>query len=354
MQDTPLPNELLALIHHVELNKSGWWQRALQQIILTVMWSYDQNLTIEALTDQTNIMFSTNISNENVQNQVDILLKTDEIVILPTGQMRITEQTRSRIDYESHAGTEREKEIKDLFCKVLNAHISSIDAEECWERFNTACLVPLVRSSGARMYEFLSGADTEIGEKLKFPEFFDEYPEDMRDRLRRAIVQFLDPKEKIVRTFVLSLLNAYFFVEATGLSGEAITKLSDISSSNPSFTIFVDTNFLFSLLNLHDNPANQAARSLRKVIKSLPGNVKAKLYVLPPTIDEFKRVIVAKREQLRDVILTPNIASAAGSAPLDGISSRYIEAAKSGQIGSDQYFGPYLDDTNAILRGNSN
>ena len=38
MAPRELSPEIVALVHHVELNKAGWWQKSLQKLIANVLW----------------------------------------------------------------------------------------------------------------------------------------------------------------------------------------------------------------------------------------------------------------------------------------------------------------------------
>jgi hypothetical protein len=38
MEKLQLPMELVSLVHHIELNKAGWWDVAVQQLLLAAMW----------------------------------------------------------------------------------------------------------------------------------------------------------------------------------------------------------------------------------------------------------------------------------------------------------------------------
>jgi hypothetical protein len=44
-----LPKALVSLIHHVELNKSGWWDRVVERIVLVAIW-HKSLTTLEELT----------------------------------------------------------------------------------------------------------------------------------------------------------------------------------------------------------------------------------------------------------------------------------------------------------------
>jgi hypothetical protein len=38
-----LPREVSALVHHIELNRAGWWEKALNRLVLAAIWLSDGN-----------------------------------------------------------------------------------------------------------------------------------------------------------------------------------------------------------------------------------------------------------------------------------------------------------------------
>src|SRR5260370_3519325 len=120
----------------------------------------------------------------------------------------------------------------------------------------------------------------------------------------------------------------------------------------PAFRIFVDTNFLFSFLDLHENPSNEAAKSLVKLTKQLEGRALCKFYVSAETLDEFKRVVTAQRDFLHGLVLPVNLAQAALEMDLSAVALRFVEFSKqAGQpISAEAYFRPYLSDLLPTLR----
>ena len=38
-----LPREVSALVHHVELNRAGWWDKALNRLVLATVWMASGN-----------------------------------------------------------------------------------------------------------------------------------------------------------------------------------------------------------------------------------------------------------------------------------------------------------------------
>ena len=119
------------------------------------------------------------------------------------------------------------------------------------------------------------------------------------------------------------------------------------------FKILVDTKLSFSFLDLHDNPANEAAKSLVKLTRQLQGRALCKFYVSPETLDEFKRVARAQQDFLQGLVLPTNLAQAALEMDLSAIAQRFVEFSKgAGQpVSAETYFRPYLSDLIPTLRG---
>jgi len=47
MQKSMLSSEVIGIVQHVELNRSGWWERAVQRLVLAAIW-----LAIEPLGEE--------------------------------------------------------------------------------------------------------------------------------------------------------------------------------------------------------------------------------------------------------------------------------------------------------------
>ena len=169
--------------------------------------------------------------------------------------------------------------------------------------------------------------------------------------MRATAVDFLDPKDADCRLYVIWHLNAYFFLEATQLKKRTLEVLAQSLGQRELFSILIDTNFLFSILSLHENPCNEAVHSLVGLIEKISQFVTVNLYVFPLTIDEAKRVLQSCQSHLAGLRLTPNLAEAAQSTRLSGLIKKYVEECrKVGRpISAESYFGPYITRLIEIL-----
>ena len=339
MPNLTLPKEVLSLIHHVELNKAGWWEKAVQRLILAAIWLLKENATLQTVLECLCKEFQVSLNINQIRAQIDVLCRSGIVVLLPNDHLKISEQALKEFEKDLQEAEEIEAKVKRKFLVTIRNHCPSLQPEETWETFHDELLVPLIREMGVRTYELISGTKVNLDVSSTFPRFLQGFPAEFHEPLRNAIITFLDPKDSAVRSYILRSLNAYFFVEAIGLAKETLDSLIKAVNLKPSFAVFVDTNFLFSILGLHENPSNS-------------GKVTVNLYVLPITIDETRRVLAAAEQELSGLRLTPNLADAALEAGLSGITRRFVEESKTtgGKLSPADYFYPYKTNLIQVLR----
>lgn len=110
---------------------------------------------------------------------------------------------------------------------------------------------------------------------------------------------------------------------------------------------------MFSLLELHENPSNAAARELLDLISQLKSNPKVKLFIVPRTIDEAKSSIASAKQRLSGIPTGGNFTQAALSVGLSGMAERFLSERlrRGGKLTAEDWFDPYLTDFVAIARG---
>lgn len=170
--------------------------------------------------------------------------------------------------------------------------------------------------------------------------------------IRPALFSFLDPRDPVVREFMLRRLCGGFFRQAIALDSNVLEELGRSITALKPTRVFVDTNFLFSLLGLHDNPGNDTARDLKQLLDSLSGPMAIQLYVLPITVDEATRTLREVSAGLRGIRATQSMASVANRLVSAGLASAYFTAAgkdRSGTLTPESFFGPYEQNLPAVL-----
>lgn len=144
----------------------------------------------------------------------------------------------------------------------------------------------------------------------------------------------------------------YFFIQATRLPRTTLETLAQSTRKRVSFTVFGDTNLLFSLLELHENPANEAATALEGLVEDRKGLVDFKLYVTNETLLEAKESLDRAAAGMERIVLTPRMISAASPMSLSGLRKRYVEQARyaDGVRNSGEYFRYYTDNLLTLAR----
>lgn len=344
-----LPPELVSLVHHVELNKSGWWNQAIQRLILTIVWTEGSSRHLGEINESLRTQYRVNLDLKRTKSQVDALCKTGVLIPMQDGRYKISESAVVKLEKEIEEGDVLKRTVEVTFTSLIEQHCPSLNSVEVWQQFNEQFLQPLVKDIGANTYQLVAGKSLHL-DSPKFDNFLRRYSEDVRASFRTAVEQFLDPKNIKTRSYILRSLNAYFFIEASSLKEETLETLTKFVGTKPTFTIFIDTNFFFSVLGLK-NSSDDAARALTDLIEELAGKVTVKLYVLPTTCDEAKRVLISKKVNLSGFRLPPNLAEAAYGAGADTIEQKFFqECGRRGHISADSYFDPYIKDLVSVMR----
>lgn len=352
MADSKLPTELISLLHHIELNKAGWWDAAIQQLIIAVLCAPGAPMTPEEIAKELSKQFSITLNIGRVRKQVKSLRSSDTLLPTGNGKFKLSEVKQRERERELQQAKETVQAVAIKFKGVLKDCCPSLEPEKTWREVNEQLLLPLIRAMGARTYELISAKAINVADIPALQPFLNDYPEAFRHSLRNVITTFLDPKDLDIRTYILSLLNVYFIFEAGNLSETTINAFTKSRTQIPEFIIFVDTNFIFSILGLHENPSNEAAVFLLSLIQQVSRNVSVKLSILPNTADETKRVLAHWQSVLGDLRPASNIFGAAASGDLGGIAYKYVEEMQKSNfsITAESYFGPYIRDLMAILR----
>ncbi|MFA5867562.1 MAG: hypothetical protein WC891_06360 [Actinomycetota bacterium] len=351
----PLPAEIASLIHHIELNKTNWWEKVIQQFIVATLWAASDPLSTEEILVSLQKEFSIEIDNIRMERQLIGLLKESKIVQLPDGKYKISEDGLRELNLAIEDSEKNEETVKSLFTDAVKKCCPKLDLEDTWRHFSEDMLIPLVQEMGAHIYDLIAdvgaGIEDKVGRLMTFQGFLNRFDAETRPQLRNAIISFLDPKNSSIRVYLLRLLNAYFFLESTNLKSSALDELQRLETQSPKFILFLDTNFIFSALGIHENPSNEAARLLMDLVSKLSGKVDIQLRVLPPTLDETRGVLTSYSDYLGGLRMTGSLANAASSGNLSGLALKYVEEAKKAKSGFDaqSYFNPYIKGLQKIL-----
>ena len=350
-----MPKALLQLIEHVELNKSGWWDSALDNVLLATTWMHGKPVPREQVRDLVASAFSLEIPTNRAADGIERLMSLKQLIETENGQIATTSSVADQMERRLKAAQSNEEAVRAAFFRKVANCCAPYSPEESWDLFIERYFLPLIDMLGARTLQFLG--ENNIGDEhvgMLTDRFVGLFGASHRTNLRSAIGSFLDPNDLNVRRYVSEHLDASFLVKASGLTNDAIIGISKFGHKRPTFRLFLDTNFLFSLLDLHENPSNESTQMLGQMLRKIGNHLSIRLNVIFPTMDEIKRTLRAAQADLVGMRMSATLADAALGTKISGIAMRFARAnlASERPISAKDYFQPYLRDLTPILRSN--
>jgi len=276
----------------------------------------------------------------------------NSLIQISPGVYRVPDKARTALDQDIAAAENVEKRAREFFLSLAENVCPDLDGLAVWDAFERHVLVPLVRDVGANTCRLLIAEDRIVADASHADSFIARFGEEHRPALKTLATSFLDPQQSDVRSFITRLLHAQFCVESSGVSGEVLEKLKAATGKPLRFRLFVDTNFLFSLLGLHENPSNAAARELKGLLATFTNNPRVQLYVTPRTITEAKSSIGAAKLQLSGIPRSANFTGTALRVGMSGMSERFFaeRQKRPGGLTPKDWFDPYLEDFVPLAR----
>lgn len=347
-----LSSDLASLIHHVELSKAGWRDDAFKILLLSIMGRHGGALSLDDLCTLVNQTVPAAVSQYQVRRFLDALVESQQLLRLPDGYFSLSQQSKRQCTLRSKEDKNLRQEIEYHFRESFRQLVDAGDLN--WNAFDRRFLIPLVSDLGARTYELVTGTKVEIPDVPAYRRFLSSIPSRKQAAVAGGLVRFFDPKSGATRKYMLRLLNNAFLIQAIALPDEVMKVLLDRIRKPLRLKIFVDTNVLFSLLGLHENPADDIVRTLHDVVEKMSGSIDVAFYVLPFTVDEAQKALERYGDQLTHFYMSPEVARAINSESnrFSGILLTYARKAyKNGKrISAKDYLSPYLNDFIRVAR----
>lgn len=344
-----LTHNLITLIHFTELTESGWCESATERYIIATLWDLKKPVYSQQLKKEINLRFPINIKIHELELILEKMGKADDI-ILHENQYYLSQQKIHEVQDSLIKASNLEMKVKNNFCARVVTQNIDLEPEIVWNTFIEIFLIPLVLDEGARVYDWLTGGKKATKSSLYVENFTKSFPNHM-ETIKQLLFDFLNQEDPDINYYLLTYLDSYFLMSASGLPNKVLDEIATIREEALEFIIFVDTNFIYSILNLHDNPSNRAANDLQELISSLSSNIQIHLVVRQETINETLNSIKYHKERLTNTSYPPNLAEAATKIEISGIYRTFFKrVSESGHlISAEDYFAPYENNLVTIL-----
>jgi len=325
----------------------------MERLVLVTVWLTPHGLTEATAAEALRTYYSVVLEPDQVARQISKLRSKKDLILIGSGILKVSEAKLAELEKDRCDYEEMETAIRERFVHELESAKIIGDPLLLWPLFFEHWLKPTVCSLGARTYEMIAGNYRDWMGATDINVFLRNVSPDQHSAIREAISQFLDPKDAVVRGYLLRLMDAYFVVEASRLSETTLRELDRMAGAHPSFTLFIDTNVILSILGLHGEAKKEAAGLLIKLPHILSGRVDVRMYVLPKTIDETKRAIEHELNALRTLRLhVPLAKGVLSSGGLSDVATAYAEAVVKADrpLTPEGFLGPYSTNLVALLQ----
>lgn len=347
--------ELTSLIQHVKLNETGWFKIGIKLIIKSFFGKNDNSpKQFDELFNNVLDISEFNFHKTDFRSAFDNLVTIKELEKVEKNTYCL-----SKDEFEKYTNTSKryyfvENEAKLFFSDIVQSEIQvkALSIDNLWNDFIDLLIIPTITEIGAKTYEIITGSQTSEIHYENKKDFIKKYGA-LSSQFPKLINKFLSSGNSSVKEYLFNLLKTHFFIEATKLPENAIDKIYNLSKEQIDLKIFVDTNFLLSLIDLHDNPFNEATYALKELLNEVKNKVKSKFYVFHNTIDEFQNLIRRYKDFLvKNTLLLGHAKTLIDREEISGISKKYyqkcIEINRT--IDLDEYFEPFLNNFTVTLR----
>lgn len=351
-------SDIVAMAQHVELNGSGWFDAAVKKAIRFLFWMIDDPCSTAFIYDERSGVGLDAIGLPEFTVAIEAMVAGGILIPVGEGLFKLTEHEASVLREAVELAQKTEQKVRaKVFASAAaaGADFPESDYSKIWDSFHKEFIAPFISEFGARAYELVTGITPDAKKTQFITEFLGRFPENQKAVLEPMILALLDKNSVECRVYVLRMMNSYFFHSAIKLPNGTIEKAFSGKKQSRSLRFVLDTNFLFSLFDLHDNPANEAVELLVATIGKLPRSFNIGMYVLPATILEFHRSLSLYEGQIRSISPTSGVVSAGLQYKMSGVLNTYFNKLQDAgyKLSVDDYFGPFFNNINALLAAKS-
>lgn len=340
---------LRALVHQVKLNERGWPDKVLQAWIETAFF-YKDGYTFSSINELAEFLkreFGRSFSEPELRKSLDTLTNRG-IVRIPTG-WKLSEQRIQEIDKRLRESEVLESAVRDQWIAELQARYPQLAQEtlhKLWKELIEGFIGPLFLKYGAEAMYLITGAKHLVSEEISVTlrKLLNSCASKLTSLQLEGLVtqefpDFLLPRTPQRRQYLINLMESALAHHAVGLDKKTLDKIYTMPIN---MNLFLDTNFLFSILDLHENPLNETAKALITIAQKVGGKVTIKFYVTDRTLREFQENIRWARTELSRYRWTRELSAAAVRAgELPGLVLMYLKHNLEKPVSPDTYFEPY-------------
>src|SRR5207248_2071655 len=151
------------------------WDKAVQQLILGVMFLVDTPMTLDELQLALKERLSVALDAEKLRSLLGALSESTTVVCLPEGKYSISHSSAVEFAESVIESRKLETAVQEHFAQLARDCCPDLPIQQLWASFTTELLEPLIREMGARTYMLIAGTASALDESISFPAFIQRY-----------------------------------------------------------------------------------------------------------------------------------------------------------------------------------
>ena len=320
----------IKLFNTLSLAASDTREETLKTIIINALYENEKEISKEELLESIDILFDL----DPYLPEFDTILqqlKDMLIVSENAGKLTLSSETKNKIkeQYQHYSLSEIQRYrnfcqfIKSKFTEISDQHLRQLwDAYleyliNCFYYYGEKALLVLNPDVNQNSDDSIVNIDLLRNIYLKLNDEF------LVSVLKFAIDNYADSLTSEDLDYLDGLAQKTLAFTSLGYDPKSINSIAELNLID--WIIYLDTNVLFSLLDLHVHPENEACKNLIKLIKENKNNLKIEFRVSELTIKELN----GKKSDFDDLdinLTTPAIKALLRSNRLDEFSRKFYES----------------------------
>ena len=295
-----------SLCHFMALSQTVDIKAVLNNLVVSAI-TFDRQtnaISFAEIKEAVEVYFSTEITEQDLRNSIDDLITANDLIVVSKDifqlQNKVAVTVNNRVK-ESKALEERVKQewLVDIAKTAEKYSITShYDIEHLWTILQTYLAKSFYRH-GAQTTQifdptFNQGEDVSKNLSTLLQESILKSNSPLRTEfIKECVREFLGTQSPDKVAYLAELLDGTFTFFALNVD-DAISNF--LSGAFKPLTVFLDTNFIFGILNLHNNPLVEISNELVDIISRNFPNISLVYHIA--TVEEMTRTINALGEQL--------------------------------------------------------
>lgn len=312
------------IISTLYLAASDRRENILQSIVEKILFDYDEFISFEDLYEFIKVEFSLEPIYEEVTEAVE-LLKAGGKAVQDGGNVKLSKDRYMEILSQTKEREDIEGSRYSSFLEQISTHDlqEETDVQKLWTKFNEYIYSCFLVDGKDAIYSFLPNKEDTINDRI---EILRELKSGISEELYLDLVKIINDYPQRINHEEIEYLNSVaektesFY--ALGVEEEVYKSAVDLKLDG--LLVFTDTNVLFTVLDIHNNPQDRVINELIEI--ALNAGLGLKFQYLPITLRELNSVKNELQRVIQRIEFQPgHIKALLASGQLDGFTRHYYE-----------------------------